>query len=158
MSSTTSEVVKNPKKKSSASHALQALVSKFSILAIGLITSILNARFLGAEGRGEQAAMLTLVTFIASIATLGIPASLIYNTKKHFDDSAQYVGVALLLSLLLGCLGTGLGIVILPFWMHQYSSETVRFAQLLMLGVPFSTVTYVCWGALEGRQGFWHCE
>lgn len=136
------------------SAVLQSLVSKSVILGIGLVTSILNSRFLGPDGRGEQAAMVALVSFIASFATIGIPVSLIYNLKRHPENQTKLLGSALLLSVGFGAVGSIIGISVLPYWLNKYSPDVVHIAQWFMLGVPFTIVSYVCWSALEGRGEF----
>jgi O-antigen/teichoic acid export membrane protein len=138
----------------SASSTLQALVSKFLILGTGLVTSILNARFLGPDGRGEQSAMLALVLLMSSLATLGLPVSLIYNLKRYPQDSSKLLGSALLLSTGLGIVSGIIGVVVLPYWLSKYSPEVIQWAQWFMVGVPFSTVAYVGWATLEGREEF----
>jgi len=142
------------KAKDGVSAVLQSLLSKTVILGIGLVTSILNSRFLGPDGRGEQAAMIALISFIASLATIGVPTALIYNLKRYPESQAKLLGSALLLSVGLGSIGSVIGIFVLPQWLSKYSPEVIHTAQWFMLGVPFTTLSYVCWAALEGRGEF----
>jgi O-antigen/teichoic acid export membrane protein len=154
MNTITSKIRWILKGQDSASATLQSLASKFLILGTGLVTSIINARFLGPDGRGEQAAILALVMFIGSLATFGIPVSLIYNLKRYPQDEPKLLGSALLLSAVLGIIGGIAGVVVLPYWLNRYSPEVVLLAQCFMVGVPFSTLAYVGWATLQSRGEF----
>jgi len=136
------------------SAVLQALLSKFSILSIGIITSIINARFLGADGRGEQAAILALGQFIPYLVALGLPVSLIYNLRRYPNDGPKLFGAAVLLGSGLGIVGGLLGALAMPYWLNKYPPGIIFTAQLFMIGVPFSTISSLAGSALEGRGDF----
>lgn len=59
--------------------------SRVAIIAVGLTTSIITARALGAEGRGEYFAVMTLAGIIAQFSNVGLSSS---NTLLAARDSA----------------------------------------------------------------------
>ena len=55
---------------------LQTALARVLILAINMGTGIITARFLGPQGRGEQAAIILWPQLLAYLMTLGLPAAL----------------------------------------------------------------------------------
>jgi enterobacterial common antigen flippase len=148
------DILSKLKRKSSLALVLQTLVSKFSILGMGLITSVINARLLGPDGRGEQAAMLTVAATAASLATLGIPVSLVYNFKRYPAAKSNILGLSILITLTASICSAVLGATLIPSWLLRYPEHTVKVAQLFMLSVPLSTLSFVGWAALEAEEDF----
>lgn len=70
------------KQRGSLGNVVQIFASNVFILGLNVLTGIIIARFLGPEGRGEQAAMIMWPRFLAYSLTLGIPAALVYYMKK----------------------------------------------------------------------------
>lgn len=137
-----------------SSAAIQTLLVKVFILAINLATGTLTARVLGADGRGEQAALLLWPALLGYLLTLGIPTALIFNFNKYPQKKSELFGAALLASLGLGGLAALVGWLGLPYWLGQYSPETILQARCLMVFAPLAVISSVVVAALEAESSF----
>ena len=139
---------------SSTAAIIQTFASKILILATNIATGIITARFLGPEGRGEQAAMILWPQFLAYTLTLGIPSALQYNLKRYPEQKSQLLSASLLMGTILGILATCIGILFIPRWLSQYPSDVIRFAQYFMLVAPLSLISVTLAAALEAEGEF----
>jgi O-antigen/teichoic acid export membrane protein len=134
--------------------AIQTFLVKICILAINMGTGIITARYLGTQGRGELAAIVLWPQFLAYALTLGIPQALLYNLKKYPDQESELYSTSVLVSIVLGLVATGVGVIFLPIWLSQYAPELIRAAQLFMLTAPLSLLGLVFVAAFEARDEF----
>ncbi len=137
-----------------ASATIQTLVVRIFIIVINMGTGIITARFLGPEGRGEQAAMLLWPQFLAYTITLGLPKSLLYNLKKHPEEKSELFAAALLMGTGLGMVATLVGIMFMPQWLSQYSPEVIRYAQWFMVTAPLALLGVTFMAAFESQEEF----
>ena len=138
----------------SASATLQTVAARTLIIGVNVGTGIITARFLGAEGRGEQAAMILWPMFLANTLTFGLPTSIIYNLRKHPSDRSRIFAAALLLGTVAGLLATAIGIALMPSLLKNYSASSVGFARLLMLNSPIVLVQLIVLSTLEATGNF----
>ena len=124
--------------RSGTSAAIQTMMVRVLVIALNMATGILTARYLGPDGRGEQAAMLLWPQFLAFTMTLGLPASLIYNLKKYPEERSKLFASALIMACGLGSIASLIGIIFMPRWLSQYSPEIITMAQWFMLTAPLS--------------------
>lgn len=132
----------------------QTLLINVLILGVSFGTGVITARLLGPTGRGEQAAMILWPQLVAYGLTLGMPSSLLYNLKRHPDQASQLFPAALLLGTAMGLLATPVGVLLIPYWLTEYSPEVVRFAQVLMLFSPLVLLHLVFLNAFLAREEF----
>ncbi len=137
-----------------ATAIIQTLVVRIFILAINMGTGIITARFLGPEGRGEQAAMLLWPQFLAYTITLGLPKSLLYNLKKHPEEKSELFAAALLMGTGLGMVASLIGIIFMPQWLSQYSPSVIRYAQWFMVTAPLALLGVTFTAAFESEEEF----
>ncbi len=123
-------------------------------LAGNICSGLITANFLGPDGRGEQAAMVIAPTVLAAVCTLGLHASLIYNLRSDPEHGAAYFGSAMILTLATGLAATAIGFLLMPVWLSRYSADTVRFARVLLVGVPLGVVAPLLSGVLEAHGRF----
>ena len=141
--------------RSATAATIQTLLSRMLILAINIGTGVITARFLGPQGRGEQAAIILWPQFLGYLMTLGLPAALRYNLKRYPEDKSELFSATLLLSMGLGILASLIGIVFVPYWLgHQYSQEVVHFAQWFMITAPVGVFWANLVAALEATDDF----
>ena len=124
------------------------------VLGINVVTGIVSARFLGAQGRGELSALLLCPQFLSFLFTLGLPASTIVKVRADPANAAGLMGAALLLSALAGLLAAVVGVLILPMLMSQYSAAAISAARGVVLLVVLGVTSTVLMAALQIRERF----
>src|SRR4051812_40013919 len=80
---------------------IKSMVARGALIGINAATGIVTARALKPEGRGELAAMILWPSFLASVMTLGIPSSLIYNVRRDERSAGRYLAAATIVGTLL---------------------------------------------------------
>lgn len=76
----------------------KTLMTTMGMTVVGFISSVINARILGPEGRGLLSAALLICTLAASVAQLGLGSSYVY----HFGAARRFSYLRLLVFSLLG--------------------------------------------------------
>lgn len=135
-------------------NVVQIFASNIFILGLNVFTGIIIARYLGPEGRGEQAAMIMWPQFLAYCLTLGIPAALVYSMKKKDEDNGSLYITALYLSVILGFIAIAIGAVIIPIWMKGYSEEVIGFAIWALIMSPIAMLGTINTAALQSREEY----
>ncbi len=133
---------------------LQTLLTRILILAINIATGIITARALGAEGRGEQAAMIMCPQFLTYVMTLGLPSALLYNLKRFPKERNQLITAALIMATGLGTLTVLVGVLFIPYWLSQYPPEAIIAAQWFMCIAPLKLISIILLFALEADGEF----
>src|SRR5688572_10504293 len=85
--------------------AIQTFGARLIILAMNLATGILTANLLGAAGRGEQGAMALWPAVLTPILIIGLPASLVYNSRQSERFAPDFFYGAVGIALILGTTG-----------------------------------------------------
>lgn len=142
------------KGRSGTAATLQTLIVRVFILVINMATGVITARFLGPQGRGEQAAIIMWPQTLAFAMTLGLPTALLYNFKLRPQDKAKFFTAALLIGTGMGIIASLLGIVFIPRWLSQYSSEIIFTAQCFMVAAPILLIGTILGAVLEAEGEF----
>src|SRR5262245_57921807 len=132
----------------------QTILTSFAIVAINLVTGILTARYLGPSGRGEQAAMAVWPQLFAFCFSIGMAQTVIYKAKHDPSRASEFVVSALVISAIAGTIAGLVGVALLPYWLGNYSLETVRFAQLMMIATPLSAIYFVGGATIQAAGRF----
>ncbi|MBD5655991.1 MAG: hypothetical protein IAI50_12545, partial [Candidatus Eremiobacteraeota bacterium] len=114
----------------------QTVLTRFFLAAANLATGVLTARTLGAGGRGEQTAMLLWPALICYLLTLGVPSALRYCVRKEPQRRAEFFSVSVVAALFMSVIAFGVGVLLIPFWLHAYAAHIVVGAQILMIFAP----------------------
>ena len=133
---------------------VQSIGSKVIILALQAGTGILTARALGPAGRGELAAMILWPLFVASATTLGVPSSLIYHLRSRVSERERLVTSGFAMAMLMGLIAAAVAVLVLPWWLHQYSPGVILAAQWFLITVPLCSVTLAGRAVLEAEHDF----
>ena len=133
---------------------LRVTVIRVIALAGNVLCGLLTAAFLGPDGRGKQAALIVAPTLLASLSTLGLHASLIYNVRNDPKNAPHYFGTAAILCFGMGVLATGVGWWVMPVWLHQYSPSIINLARILLLTLPIVVMSPLLTGVLEAHDRF----
>lgn len=78
---------------------LKSLFTSFAVLGISFVTSILHARLLGPEMRGEYGSIMLVASFIATLTQLGLGESYLFHRRKFYSTQGMlsFLFVALLI-------------------------------------------------------------
>src|SRR5919205_3027438 len=131
------------------------IVGQVGGLAIGFAASIVLARWLGPSDRGLLAIMLAVITFSASLASLGLPWAIEYYASRRAATAAVLLGNTL-------AYGAVLALVFVPAgWLlrhaladhvgHGRGGATWIFAAAL---VPVAVVSNMITSQLSGALRF----
>ncbi|WP_435169796.1 lipopolysaccharide biosynthesis protein [Paenibacillus glycanilyticus] len=142
------------KRKDSFGYMTQIFASNVFILLLNTMTGIIIARYLGPEGRGEQAAMIMWPQLLSYIVTLGLPSSIIYYMKQKNSDHGSLFLASLWMCFVLGTISMIGGLVFLPSWMDGYSSDKIRFACWALILVPFGLLGAINNAVLQAREEY----
>jgi O-antigen/teichoic acid export membrane protein len=133
---------------------VQTGIATVLMLAINVVTGIIAARVLGAQGRGELSALLLCPQFLAFLFTLGLPASTIVRVKGSPTSAAGTMGAALVMSTVMGVLAAVTGALIMPRLLRQYDSHLISVARWLLLFVATGVSSATVIAALQLRDRF----
>jgi antigen flippase len=132
----------------------QTILTRFVLSAGNLATGVLTARTLAAGGRGEQTAMLLWPTLICYLLTLGVPSALRYCVRKEPHRRAEFFSVSVVAALCMSVVAFGVGVLLIPLWLHANPAHVVAGAQLLMIFAPIVMVGLVFVAMLEALGRF----
>lgn len=132
----------------------QSAGAKLLIIAVNAATGIVTARALAPSGRGELAVMILWYTLLASSFTLGLPSALTYQLRREPEQRSNLVGAALLLSIVLSTLISGVAFFALPLWMPQYSAHIQFFARVFLFNTPIAAFLLIGRAAVESEGNF----
>jgi O-antigen/teichoic acid export membrane protein len=142
------------RRKSGLAAITQTLGARVLILGNNVATGVITARYLGAQGRGEQAAMIVWAVFFGNLMTFGLPSALIYQSRRTPEQQPAFFLAALVAGTVLGLLATFIGIVLMPLWLSQYSPEVIFYARVFMVLAPFGLLQQVFAAAFEASGDF----
>src|SRR5262245_42439300 len=115
---------------------LMTIGANASMALIGLLTGVLAARLLGPEGRGQLAAIQIWPTFIATIAMLGLPESLVFYSAKKPAEAGRYLGSAVVMSVVSSAVFGFAGYLLLPALMSKQPVAVVSAARQYLWIIP----------------------
>lgn len=137
-------------KKSFISDLFSVFVSRGLSLTLGLLTSIITARYLGPEGNGVVAAVSVYPSLFMALGALGIQQSTTYFVgQKRYDLQKLYN------SVLYVWLFTSIVCFIVSFLLIRYltsHSYDLFIVILAILPIPFSLYSTYTSGIFLGRQ------
>lgn len=128
--------------------------SNVSMLLCGVVTSLLTARALGAEGRGDLAIVVMYPNIIALVAGVGLPQAHRYWAARAPETVSALFSNSLLFAFVVGLVAFGAAELFLPLLVGERSSQVMWLARIYMVNVPASLLHDLLRGLLEGAQEF----
>jgi len=98
--------------------------------------------------------MILWPLFLAKVTTLGIPSSLIYFIRNRGASRTSLIVHGFAISVSFGCIAAGIGALMLPHWLHQYSPAVVHGAQFFLLTLPLCSIMLAGQASLEALGKF----
>lgn len=118
-------LIKVIRSETAAFAVLLTLATQAAIIAINVCTGVITARWLGPDGRGLFTAISFWPAFLAGLASLGLPNSLVYHIRNHRAERNRIVSATVLLSVGFSTLTTIGGWLFVRNVMRQYPPEDV---------------------------------
>ena len=116
---------------------------------LGFASGTLAARLLGPTGRGELAAIQTWASFIAVVATLGLPEAIVWFCSRDPLHGGRYISTIILVGLI-GCAPMlALGYVAMPLLLAAQKPAVVWAARWYLAIAIFYVLSGGPWGALQ---------
>lgn len=140
--------------KTGASAIAQTAVANIAVQGGNIVSGVITARALGPGGRGSLAAIIMWPQFLAYALTLGIPVATVYFLKRQPERASELSGAALVLSVLFGVLAALIGVAVIPYSLHTYSPETVRFAQVWVIVTPLALCAVTITAQVQAAGAF----
>jgi O-antigen/teichoic acid export membrane protein len=98
--------------------------------------------------------MILWPLFVASATTLGVPSSLIYHLRSRVSERERLVTSGFAMAMLMGLIAAAVAVLVLPWWLHQYSPGVILAAQWFLITVPLCSVTLAGRAVLEAEHDF----
>ncbi len=117
-------------------------VTQIAIQAIGLLTGILVTRWLGPDGRGQLATVISWASMLAYLGNLGLPIAFTYASARQPQLRHQLLGNGLLMAaaqwLVLGLIGW----LLLPILLAKHGPLLAHLAVLYLWAyLPLNLLT-----------------
>jgi len=81
-----------------------SFATQIIIVLLGIVTSVITARYLGPSGRGIFAVLTNIVAVSMQIGHLGFPGANIYFLGKNKENPESIVSMSLIIGLLGGAI------------------------------------------------------
>lgn len=136
-------VVFQPKSKSSlGGDALFLTASRVLVSLLGLVTSMLLARFRTLAEYGTYTQLIMVVDLISTLLLLGLPNSVNYFLAKAENEEKRrrFMSVYLTLSLVLSLLITGCAYGALPLIIDYFENPLIRQFAYVFVAYPWSSL------------------
>lgn len=139
-----------PARRSFLADTLSVVRTRVVIQVVGVVTSIITARYLGPDGKGLVAALTVAPAILNTFAELGVRQAAAYHIGRKLDQPAEVVASVTSLAVLTGALSIALCIgYALMTWRTEYSWLLVALA---VAGVPLGIFRSYMSGVFLGLQ------
>jgi O-antigen/teichoic acid export membrane protein len=133
---------------------LHTFATSAVMLGLGLVNSVLLARWLGPAGRGEIAAAMLWPYWLMIIFSTGLLRSLIYHVAQPDSQPASAWSTAMWLGAVQSVVAVAVGYLALPLLLKRQAPD-VLFASRVYLGmIPFYMLGQYGLHTLQGLQRF----
>lgn len=123
-------------------------------ITLSLVSGILTARLLGASGRGELAAIVTVSQTIGWIVSLGCFQAVVHHSAKNRDSASDVVATWIAISIPAGIVGVVIGELLLSTLFREQSGSTLTLARYWLLLMPLNPLSEALSGALVASRDF----
>lgn len=116
--------------------------AQIGIQLIGLVTGILVARWLGPDGRGQLAAVISWASLFAYLGNVGLPVAYTYASAKEPDRRHQLLGNGVIAASLQWLVLAAVGSWVLPLALATHGAALAHLAVLYLWAyVPLNLMT-----------------
>jgi len=130
---------------------LRTLITNSGVNVLGLVNSVLLARWLGPEGRGALAAAFLWPGLLIYLSSMGLIVATMYFSSLPNSRPAIVLNNAFLMGLALSAATLPIGYLVMPWLLKSQASAVVKASQWYLLVIPLSLFTQFGLGVLQGR-------
>lgn len=131
-----------------------SFAASVSIQFLNAVTGVILARALGADARGQLAAVILWPSLLAMLGSLGIPDAATYFAAKRLQPLGTLVGTVVAFAAIQSTVLVGTGLVLLPLVLTRLDGDAVRAAHLFLAFVPLNLVALNLMGIINGLQRY----
>jgi enterobacterial common antigen flippase len=136
----------------------QSVGTQALITAINVLTGVMTARMLGADGRGIYTAVSTWPQLFATLAVAGLNSAVVYRLRKSPEHRVGITGAAVVLCLASALICAAVGVLLLPFLMDRYTPDIVLFSQICLVSVMVNSLQMLIKQTFAGMGEFARCN
>ena len=136
----------------------QSVGTQALITAINVLTGVMTARMLGADGRGVYTAVSTWPQLFATLAVAGLNSAVVYRLRKSPERRVGITGAAVVLCLASALICAAVGVLLLPFLMDRYTPAIVLFSQICLVSVMVNSLQMLIKQTFAGMGEFARCN
>lgn len=118
------------------------IISKIIQSILGLVITMLIARYLGPQNFGVISYATSLVGFVSPLVFLGLNNVLVQEITKNPDKEGVIIGTSILLSII-SALFCMLGVIIFTFFVNAGETETIIVSSLYSLILIFQVLDLI---------------
>ena len=130
---------------------IQNLGANLLITLLGLVGSIILARWLGPSQRGVFAAIILIPTILQYFVNFGLSSATIYFTAQTNSDKNTIWSNLILIGFIQSALGIFIGHFIINFYLQKYGTNISYLGNLYLFTIPMGLfgmyATYILQGA-----------
>lgn len=139
----------------SARGTIQLLLGRGCFLASGYIISVILARGLGPAGFGVYGVIMSLLVWLESVGSAGVPGATTKLIPEHHEQAVLVERSAQMLLVLLSCVLFALCWALAPTLTRMFNlPQGVTLFRLAIVDLPFSGLYFAYQGILNGHRRF----
>ena len=136
----------------------QSVGTQALITVINVLTGVMTARMLGADGRGIYTAVSTWPQLFATLAVAGLNSAIVYRLRKSPERAGGIAGAGVVLCLAFSLVCAAVGVLLLPFLMDRYTPDIVLFSQICLVSVMVNSLQMLIKQTFAGLGQFVRCN
>ena len=137
-----------------ASISANVAMTNALVVVANVITGVVTARLLGADGRGELAALLLWPQFLGYAFSFALPTAVMYHVRNDPQRKSPLAAAALLLGAIGGLLASLIGVFAAPLLLQHVEGETLAQARWLMGFAAVATLSQILVALIQAQQNF----
>ncbi len=129
-------------------------LANFFTLLSGVVTSLLTAWALGAEGRGDLAVIVLYPNVVALVVGFGLPQAHRYSLAREPKSVSPLFSNALIFAAVMGVLALAAAELIVPSLVGARSEAVMWLVKIYLINIPLALLYDLMAGMLEGARQF----
>jgi O-antigen/teichoic acid export membrane protein len=133
---------------------IQNLGANLLIILLGLVGSIILARWLGPSQRGIFAAIILIPTILQYFVNFGFSSATIYFTAQPNSNKNTIWSNLIMIGFIQSVIGLVIGYFIINYFLQKYGLEIVNLGHLYLFTVPLGLLSMYATYILQGASHF----